>query len=750
VFEALFTHPLWAYRTGTFAFASDWPLWVLCAAIAVGIALIAATLWRRRLLGWPRLLTLGFLQSALLALVLCLIWRPVLNVERVRDRENVLALALDASASMAYGDSSKSRLQQAVAAMQSGPMEQLRKVFDVRVFGFARETISLPSLAAVPPPGTQTRIGDAMVQVLQTAGSVPLTGIVLFSDGAENGDTLSEDRLAEIASYGVPIHTVGIGPERSSNDLELERVDVPAIAPAGATVNAAIGIRHDGAATTRLRVYDQDTLLASRELKLTGDSDLATFDVELPAGEAGTRNLRFSLDPLPGELNVVNNSQSHVMTVPARRRSVLYLEGEPRWEYKFLRRAVESERSLRLASLVRTTPNKNFRQGILTRAELADGFPSTAAELFAYDAVIIGSYEAASLSNEQHKLLQEFVDRRGGSLLLLAGRNGLSAGGWSDAPIAQTLPTRLPEKDASSFVQRTAQAMPTMYGEQVALTHFDADPKRNADLWKTLPPLADFQALGRPKVGAMVLLDAIAPNNKAPNKTPLLVWQHYGRGATYLLGTASTLRWQMRLPPDDMRHELFWRQFVHALADSAPTQMALNAVRTVYNDERSVALEAEVRNEKFEPVNTAEVELQVAPERDAPYILRMRPSGEGDGRYLATVDAPATGLYRMDMTARVDGAEIGTATTHVRRTDGVLEHFGTRQNRPLLERLAAVTGGRYWTLDQMDGLTAAIPYSKAGIVERQMLDLWNLPIVFIVLLLLKVAEWLLRLNWGRL
>ena len=746
MFEALFTHPLWAYRTGTFAFASDWPLWLLCAAILAGIGLIAVTLWRRRLLGWPRLLTLGILQSALLTLVLCLVWRPVLNVERVRDRENVLALALDASASMAYGDESASRLQQAVAAMRTGPLDRLRTVFDVRVFGFARETVSLPSLEAVPPPGTQTRIGDAMVQVLQTAGSVPLAGIVLFSDGAENGDTLSEDRLAEIASYGVPIHTVGIGPERTSNDLELERVDVPAAAPAGATVSAAIGVRHDGAVATRLRVYDQDTLLASRELELPADTDISTFDVELPAGDAGTRNLRFVLDPLPGESNVVNNSQSHVMTVPARRRSVLYLEGEPRWEYKFLRRAVESERSLRLASLVRTTPNKNFRQGILSRAELATGFPSNAAELFAYDAVVIGSYEAASLSNEQHKLLQEFVDRRGGSLLLLAGRNGLSAGGWSDAPIAQTLPTRLPEKDASSFVQRAAQAVPTPYGEQVALTRFDADAKRNADLWKSLPPLADFQSLGRPKVGATVLLDAVANNTR----TPLLVWQHYGRGATYVLGTASTLRWQMRLPPNDMRHELFWRQFVHALADSAPTQMALNATRTVYNDEHSVSLEAEVRNEKFEPVNNAEVELQVAPEQDAPYTLPMRPSGEGDGRYLAAVDAPATGLYRMEMTARVEGADIGTATTHVRRTDGVLEHFATRQNRALLERLAAATGGRYWTLDQLDGLTAAIPYSKAGIVERQMLDLWNLPIVFIVLLLLKLAEWLLRLEWGRL
>jgi hypothetical protein len=80
----------------------------------------------------------------------------------------------------------------------------------------------------------------------------------------------------------------------------------------------------------------------------------------------------------------------------------------------------------------------------------------------------------------------------------------------------------------------------------------------------------------------------------------------------------------------------------------------------------------------------------------------------------------------------------------------VLEHYGIRQNRPLLERIASSTGGKYWRLDQLHQLAAAIPYSKAGIVERQMLDLWNLPIVFLVLLGLKLGEWLLRLRWGRL
>ena len=85
--------------------------------------------------------------------------------------------------------------------------------------------------------------------------------------------------------------------------------------------------------------------------------------------------------------------------------------------------------------------------------------------------------------------------------------------------------------------------------------------------------------------------------------------------------------------------------------------------------------------------------------------------------------------------------------THFRRNDGVVEHFGTQQNRPLLQRIADSTGGRYWRLDQLGDLPEAMKYSKAGIVERQTLELWNLPAFFLLLLLLKMGEWLLRLRW---
>ena len=723
---------------------------MLAAAILVGFALIGVSLFRRRALGWRLVVPIGILQALFVAALAVLLWRPVLNVERVRDRENVLAIALDALASMALPDEAeqgeRSRLQRAVAALEGDVLQPLAHVFELRLFSFADKVTSLSSLTDVPPPGPQTRIGDAITNIVQHAASLPLAGIVLVSDGSENAASLSEEKLAELASYGVPVHTVGVGPEIVRNDLELERVDVARSAPAGASITATLGIRHEGVENARIRVYDREALIASREIELDVAAGTTQADIDLPSGSPGARELRFSLDAVPGESNVVNNQRTRVIEVPAERRSILYVEGEPRWEFKFLRRAATSDRALRLASIVRTTPNKHYRQGVISPDELRDGFPSTAESLFAYDAIILGSYEASNLSAEQHRLLTQFVDRRGGSVLMLAGRLGLSAGGWQNTALAQTLPVRLPKATSNAFVQRNARVALTSYGMETPITRLDMDPQRNSDRWRNLPPLADYQNLGGLKPGAIVLLDAATPRGRVP----LLAWQHYGRGSTFVLGTASTLRWQMHLPPQDQSHETFWRQLLHALVAHSPPRVSLASEHPTYDDERGVKFEAEIRDTRFEPVNDAQVELMIAPEHGSPFTQSMQPSGQNDGRYVATIDAASAGVYRASLVARRGQNDLGRAFTHVVRTQGAAERFATYQHRAVLERIAQMTGGRYWTLDELDGLAAAIPYSKAGVIERLTLDLWNLPIVFLVLLLLKLTEWTIRLRWGRL
>ena len=744
MFELLLGHSPLAYRAGELAFARGWPLWWLAALGAAGLVLIAATLWRHRTFGVLRLAVLALLQLAFLALLLVLLWRPVLRLEHLRERENVVAVVVDGSPSMVRGD--KPRRQEALDALSAGPLKDIARGAQLRYFSFTdhAEPVDDPAQIAAGPP--RTRIGTALRQVLQTAGSVPLAAVVLVSDGAENGGSLGEQDLAALAALGIPVHTVGVGPLAPVADLELAQLTVNEEASAGETLRAEVSIRHQDQGSARLRVYDGGRLLATRDVTLGGNAGVTTTAVELPAGEAGLHDLRVQLDPLPDEANTANNARSQVLDVGTRRRSVLYIEGEPRWEYKFIRRAVDADRSIRLASLVRATPNRYYRQGVASAQELANGFPADAATLFAFDAVVIGSLDAASLSTAQHQALKDFVDRRGGSLLMLAGRDGLGDGGWSRVPVAQALPAQLAGPGAQPYGQRVAKVKLTTYGEQSPIGRLAADPARNATQWAGLPPLVDLQPLGALRPGATVLLEAVAMGVTYP----LLVTQRYGRGASYLLATGSTWQWQMHLPHDDGRHALFWRQLLHTMAATAPPQSALRLERKLFEDESAVPVEAEILDAEFRPVNDAAVTVTALPEQGAAAEVRLLPSGRGDGRYSATLSLDEPGLYRLAMTALRGKSVVGEAETHLRREDGVAEAFEDYQHRPMLERIAQLTGGRYWSTKDLAGLPEAIRYSKAGVVERETFDLWNLPAVFLLLLLLKSGEWLLRRRWKRL
>ena len=701
---------------------------------------------RRETLHVAKLAVLGICQVAMVALMLLLLWQPSLSTQTLRAQENSVAVVVDTSASMSYGEGEVSRLQQAVAALNDGVLEDLSETFETRIYAFSSYSEGIEALEQVPAPGDSTLIGEALVDVLREARSSALGAVVLLSDGADNSATFDAAQLAEIGGYGVPIHTVGVGREVIPEDIELESVSMTTQAMAGSRVSAQVSVRHAESGETRLRVYDGDAILASEEVELEGDSGLTTHWVELDIGEAGVKDLQFVLDAMPGERNTINNAQYRTIDVPEDRRRILYVEGEPRWEYKFIRRALDEDSPIRLASLLRTTPNKFYRQGVESEEELAAGFPEDRETLFMYDALIVGSFAAAGLTEEQQESIRDFVSERGGSLLMLGGRQGLGDGGWGNSAVAEVLPVQLPEIDAPSFIRVPVPVSLTAEGAESLLTQLDADPETNQQLWSEMPDIADFQYLGQIKPGAVTLLDA----NVRGTAQPLLVQKRFGRGSAYVLASGGTWRWQMQLPSEDQRHETFWRQVLHALASGTPRPVYLTAERDFYGDEDQITLRAEVRDRSFEPVAGAAVSLSVQRDFSEPTTVTLNPIPGEIGAYETTIQAEETGLYQFDATASLGEDPLGAAQVAVRRADGVSEHFQTQQKRPFLERLSTLTGGRYFTLDDLDALPEAIQFSEAGIVERELLDLWNMPFNFLLLMLLKAGEWVLRLYWGSL
>ncbi|MEE8248652.1 MAG: vWA domain-containing protein, partial [Gammaproteobacteria bacterium] len=247
MFELLFKYSRTTFEQGEFLFASGWPVWLLVAAsLAAASGVGYSLLQRRDSLSVGKLIALAGIQTAMVALVLVLLWQPALSSDRLRAEENAVALLLDTSASMSYGEAEESRLQQAVAALNDGVLDELSANLETRLYAFSEDSMTIESLELVPPPGAATRLGDALLDVLREARASALGAVVLISDGADNSNELTTARLAEIAGFGVPVHTVGVGRETIPEDLELESVGMTTQVMAGSRVSAQVSLRHAG------------------------------------------------------------------------------------------------------------------------------------------------------------------------------------------------------------------------------------------------------------------------------------------------------------------------------------------------------------------------------------------------------------------------------------------------------------------------------------------------------------------------
>ncbi|MGA1740773.1 MAG: glutamine amidotransferase [Pseudohongiellaceae bacterium] len=694
-------------------------------------------IWQRKVLSLYQLASIGGLQALMLALILFVLWQPALVTERLVGGENAVAVLLDSSASMALIENGETRMDQAQALLSEEGLEELADIYDILPYAFAGEVTELNSFAELPNPGDASNIGSSIVQTLREASNTSLGALILVSDGADNSGNIDAATLSEIVSYGVPIHTVGIGREAIPEDLELTSIQLPQSALPGTTLSAGVSIIHDQGGMTRIKVYNGDELISTEEIELNANQNMTTAFIDVEVSEPGELDLRFTLDPVNGERNLANNSRAQVVDIPDGNYRILYIEGEPRWEYKFMQRALDEDPSVQLSTLLRVTPNKFYRQGIDDPDQLAEGFPLERSELFAYDALIIGSVELAEFNEEQQQMIHDFVSERGGSLMMLAGLNGLGLGGWSESVVSEVLPVRLTADDAA-FVRQQAKVIPTPSGLASPILLLSDNPAENLERWNELPNIADYQNLGSLRPAATTLME-IDVNGELQ---PLLVTQPYGKGQSYIMATGGTWRWQMSMPLEDMSHETFWRQLARGLVVNSPLPFELST--NIENEE--IRVRAQVRDPDAEENQGLAVSAVVSSEYGPAMTLELLPSSNQPGVYEASFNPVDTGLFSIEAISRVGNTPVSSVRSAIRYEQNQ-EAFAIRQNRDLLENLAAVTGGQYWQAQDWDELPEAISYSTAGITEQDIRYLWDAPIIFILLILLKAAEWLLRRRW---
>src|SRR6185436_1044913 len=597
-------------------------------------------------------------------------------------------------------------------------------------------------------------------QVAADASSLPIGAMILLSDGADNTGGVDLETLSEIRRQRIPVHTIGLGREAMSKDIEISNVDVAARALPESRLGATVSFHQHGYSGQKAKIIlkEGSKVVASQDVTLKGEGTEQVETILFNAGNAGVKTLEASIEPLQNEENPRNNRVTRLVNVDPRKPRLLYLEGEPRWEFKFLKRAVEDDKTLDVASILRTAPNKLYRQGVCRPGdtahpqvngkcgEMEDGFPSKIEELFGFDGLIFGSVDAPYLTKNQQDMVKQFVDRRGGGVLFLGGKDSLSDGGWAKSAAADIFPTTLPErKNTYSFAGADVELTPE--GRDSLITRIEEDPNKNVERWKKLPYIRTFQDPGEPKLGAVVLANFV-PREGGGAKRPLLVTMNYGRGRTAIFATGGSWRWQMLQPVADMSHEMFYRQLLRWVVSDTPRHITGSTPKTLLADESRVTLRADVRDKTYLPASDANVEAHITGDGISEQVVNMTPAPLQQGVYSADWTVPQSGSYIVEVVAKRGAEEIGKDTFTFQREDGIAENFHVEQNRELLEILSSETGGSYYKPADAQKLGKDINYSQAGITVRETRDLWDMPAIFLLFLGIRAAEWLLRRRWG--
>lgn len=763
MFEWLFNYPVSAWQGAVFAFDGRMPWPLLLASLAIVVLFITFSVWRQPISVARRTLIVG-LQTLVAAILLVIFWQPTLKIEVAESGENTVAWILDASASMQTddvketGNSSITRFDAGVNLVENFAFDQGAE-FQADLYAQAESLQAVSSVDQLSSiePSSSTDLGNSLDEILGTVSQNAIAAVVLVSDGSNNASSIDAQWWQRLSAAGVPVHTVGMGAIRDPNDIQLSDVTLPQSAAAGLQLTATVTVSHSTAGSARLRVFSGRDLLAVQDIDLPENVQQSQHEVGVPTGELGVRQLRFEVahndervDPNP-----TNNRQQRIVRITDTQQRILYVEGEPRWEYKFLRRALDDNPSVEIVSLLRTSPNKFYRQGVRDADELAGGFPLDRETLFAYDAIIIGSLEAAELSTKQQLALRDFVNVRGGSLLMLGGRHGLADGGWGRSVVAAALPVILDARlSAKTFDRRRAQVLPTASGYRTPWLQLGQSAQENRIAWQGLPNVADVQQLGTVKPGAVVLLEQTDPNARASEAQALLVTQRYGKGQSFVLGTSGSWRWQMGLDSTDQRHELFWTQLANHLVANVLTRIRVNSLEPVYRDVNNAEISLLAYLPDYTPLQQSSLNASLTLPDGSTRSVEFTADLQQVGRYTADVEMPIDGPYVISAQTPLGGESPRSAPSVSEswwvRESGTAESFNNTQQTEFLQRVADVTGGSYLPFDEVASILDVLSVENAALKRQVSLPLWNMPILFLGLLFAKLAEWLLRLRWRRL
>ncbi len=752
----------------------------------------------------PRLFLVG-LRMAFFTLALFLLLDPCLVGQRIQPGDQYVVLLFDDSKSMRVkgedGRSRGERLQEAYSLADSEFEETLRAGHQVLKYRFGDGTEPLNHVQDLDFSQSKTDIPLAIGEAMRELDGFTLSAVVLFSDGVQQ-TSRALNNLKEELKTEVPVFTVGTGAESSWRDLRISQFSVKRPPFDRSPVSLHCEIESVGLAgeTALVEALDGHKVVAAKTLVIDSDRQINSTRLEFIPEKKGWLNYelrtRLSQENLPDsssgddenvqtglERLVQNNTRRFLGDNREKTFRILYYSGKPNWEHTFIRRALREDEELKLSSLIlisraerkfvyrgaRTTMTNPLFEGFeddqekygrydepvflrlgLKEKELEDGYPKQAEDLFPYHLVIWGEVEPDDFNAQQLKLTRDFIDRRGGSLLLMGGRGAFTKEPYINSPIESALPVMPYESSDRNDdeARELFQTVPTLDGETSGAWTLDADPEENQRLWEEMPSLFGLNRFILTRAGAAAHARAVSLNPDL-NGQPVYAVQRYGRGRCAVLATGETWPWRMKLDIENDNHIRFWRQLIRSLVKDVPEPLQLRSKQDSYTVGEPARFEIAIRDALFEEREGLQAAVSITTSSQQKISLSVDESITEPGVYTCEWIPEEEGIHTLSVIAKDENDEnAGTLEEAFLTELDRKEYQKAEYNPAFLRELANVSGGKFYTLEQLGEIAKDIPYTPNPEAETIRLHLWHHPGFYILLIVLMTLEWFLRRKRG--
>ncbi len=779
-------------------FSRAWPGWLLVGCLLIG-ALWVFTVYRQELGSRFRRCLVGSLRLCQLLLLFVLLMGPALVLQQNRVERSVVGILVDASASMGFVDrhdpaaGAGSRLDMVRGSLlrdDGALLAEVTKTHDVLGWTFsggleqgvaaenASEVSQLVELfESATADGLRTDVGGAISQLIAKSGGRRFAGIVVVTDGrSTDGSELSAG--LDAATLGqIPVHCVRVGSIAPPPDVVVRGLRAPHQVLARDLLTVEADVEFGGieeGLSVEVRLVDEMTGgVVARESVLAG-AEPVSVELHTKPERIGSHRFRLEADALVGELSYENNSDRVEVDVIDDHLRVLYVDGYPRYEYRYLKNALIREDSLDVSVLLLEADEDFVQEGTLPIRR----FPQSPEELNRFDVIILGDVDPRGgwLAAAQMNMLLDAVANNGQGLAVIAGERAAPAR-FAGTPLSRLLPVRLdPSGGRREAGVEGFRPMITPEGFASSILRFDTDREQNGALFAGLPELYWAMPTLGAKPGATVLMEHPTRKNSGDGgKLPLLVTGRYGRGKVLFQATDDTWRW--RRHTGELLHDAYWVQLVRFVAN--PGRNRPETPFEIRSDARSFAYgdPVHVRVEIFDPQILGEIEEGVILELArlvAPVSGGDTGEGSAGGRggelradvlmkvpavrigveasvFEATIVPESSGNFRVsapELSAGLSGLDkrVGPLLFDVKGAD--LEAKQPQADYDALERIAASTGGEVVGASGLAAILAGVPDRSIRIPDDIVEPLWDTKLALMLFVVLISTEWGLRKAFG--